>query len=158
MFPWRITCCLLMAAVVVGCEDDTRVSSDPFDPDSPSVRMRLIADPESPIADVPVPVGFELREKSSRSYHAAGSRYIDHVYRGRADKIDIERFYQRVMSTKGWTYRGSNMVRGVIQMRYERAEEFCDIRIDDTDGILGPTAMININIQTVGRAQPAASP
>jgi hypothetical protein len=152
------TCGLLLLATLTltACEDSNRIAVNPNDPGAPASVVGLLPSARPPIDDVPVPAGFKLYESVSRSYSSAGSRYIDHTYKGDADKTDVAQFYRKYMPAKGWTFRGSQMVRGVIHLRYERPTEFCDVSIDGSNNIFGPTASININLQTVGRGDPAA--
>ena len=144
-----------MSLVLTACEDSNRIAVNPNDPGAPAAIVGLLPSARPPVHDVPVPAGFKLQESVSRSYSSADSRFIDHTYKGDADKIDVTQFYRKQMPTKGWTFRGSQMVRGVIHLRYERPTEFCDVSIAGSNNIFGPTSTVNINLQTVGRGEPA---
>lgn len=83
-----------------------------------------------PVPDLPVPAGFKLDEGGSRSFSAAGTRYVDHVYRGRADKYEVARFYRRHMPLCRWTMVTDMFVQGKIMLDFEKEGERCRIIID----------------------------
>lgn len=122
---------------------------------APSGGSGLVARSEPPVADLPVPLGFKLDESRSRNYESAGVRFIDHTYRGeRANKDAVAQFYRRQMSNKGWDLRGSQMVRGTVLLRYEKADELCDVRIRAETPALGSRYVeVTINVQTVGASE-----
>ncbi|MCD6303525.1 MAG: hypothetical protein J7M21_01015 [Planctomycetes bacterium] len=107
-----------------------------------------------PIADVPVPIGFHLDEGKSRNFAAAGARYIDHVYTGRADKFAVGRFYKRQMPINRWTLVTDMFVQGNIMLDFEKSTERCRITI--TEGGLFRGTVVKIAVWTSGRiTQPA---
>jgi hypothetical protein len=124
-------------------------------PVAPVTRAGLIPQRTPPIPDLPVPLGFKMVESTSRSYESAGARYVDHTYAGKADKVDVDAFYRQQMINKGWTMRGSSMVRGVFIQRYEKGTELADVTITgDENPLTGANSTVNINVQTVGRGEP----
>jgi len=153
---------LLLAGCVCGCE--AGLSSDPpsygagagstSDANRAASGPRvagLIPQSRPPIPDVPVPIGFKLAEQISRNYESAGARFVDHTYEGHADKFQIERFYANQMPLKGWTLLGRQMVRGTFLMRFEKKDEYCEIRITTESTFTGERTQITVNIQTLGR-------
>jgi hypothetical protein len=156
---WTIA--LLAALVISGCQDGTT----PPDTDAGSNTASgkpgkippagLVSTARPLIPDLPVPIGFKLAENISRNYESAGARFIDHTYIGRADKVRAERFYRLHMPSSGWTLRGSQMVRGTFLMRFEKASEFCEVRIWDEGSITGTRTHISMNVQTLGRGEAA---
>ena len=146
---------VILLASLTACQDSNRIAVDPNAPGAPGAVVGLLPAAPPPISDVPVPAGFKLQESISRSYSSAGSRYIDHTYKGDADKVDVTAFYRKYMPGKNWTFRGSQMIRGTIHLRYEHPTEFCDVSITGSNNIFGPTSTININLQTVGRGDPS---
>ncbi len=85
---WAVlTVCLL---AVIGCNSGS--DKPPVVGSELQAPKGLIAQVQPPLPDLPVPVGFKLEEGKSRSFEAAGPRYIDHTYKGRADKFAVKRF------------------------------------------------------------------
>lgn len=118
-------------------------------------KIGLIPARNPPVGDLPVPLGFKLDESVSRSYESAGSRYVDHAYEGKAGKVETEQFVRQQMPLKGWTFRGSQMVRGTYVLRYEKENEFCDVTIAGSDNaIFGESSTLSYNLQTVGKGEP----
>ena len=91
--------------------------------------LELVAQSRPPIPDLPIPVGFKLDEGKSRSFAAGGSRYIDHVYKGSADKFAVKRFYERHMPICRWVLVSRRLIRGEIEMDFEKETERCNIKV-----------------------------
>jgi len=102
-----------------------------------------------PIPDVPLPMGFSMDEGRSRSFAAAGARYIDHVYKGRADKFELARFYKEYMPKNRWTLVTDMFVRGDVVMDFEKQTERCRVVVSG-GGFLRHT-YINVQLWTSGR-------
>ncbi len=113
----------------------------------------LLAKSRTEVPDLPVPVGFDLMEDISRSYESAGARFIDHSYRGRDDKAEVERFCRIHLPMKSWTMRGSQMVRGTFTMRYEKGSEYLEVRIWTEESWTGDKTVFQYNVQTLGRGE-----
>ena len=88
-----------------------------------SKRSELAAISRPPVADLPVPKGFRLNESRSRTFAEAGSRYVDHVYEGNADKYTISRFYKRHMPIYRWVLTTDMLVQGKIILDFEKDNE-----------------------------------
>jgi hypothetical protein len=110
----------VLAALAVGCNDSEMDTGDQAGGSGSSDPMELIARPDPPILDIPVPIGFELNEDRSRHRSAAGIRFIDHMYLGRAEKFAVVRFYKRHMERKGWSLMNSQYAQGRSTMSFEK--------------------------------------
>ncbi|MEM6553358.1 MAG: hypothetical protein AAF750_14675 [Planctomycetota bacterium] len=81
---------------VAAWTDDNQALTRPVGPG-------LIADPNSPIPDVPMPVGFKgVADQSSAASTPAG-RVVTHIYQGIADFPDANDFYANSLWRFGWT-------------------------------------------------------
>jgi len=80
----------------------------------------LVAKAIPSIADVPEPIGFKLDERRSRYFAAAGARYVDHLYKGSADKWAVGRFYKRQMPVSRWVLVTDRFVQGGIILDFEK--------------------------------------
>ncbi len=163
---------ILMAGILLAGCSDFRVGGDtaesppigakaststgtPAGRPSAMAGTRLVAQSRPPVADLPIPVGFAIVESVSRSYESAGARFVDHTYQARADKFEVERFVREQLPGKGWTLRGSQMVRGTFFLKYEKGNEFLDVTITGEDRpLLGETVKLTYNLQTLGRGEP----
>ncbi|MEM6393801.1 MAG: hypothetical protein AAF797_13590 [Planctomycetota bacterium] len=63
----------------------------------------LIADPNSPIPDVPMPVGFKGVADQSSAATTPNGRVVTHIYQGIADFPDANAFYTNSLWRYGWT-------------------------------------------------------
>lgn len=117
-----------------------------------STPTGLIAKARPTISDVPVPVGFDLDEGRSRNFAAAGARYVDHVYKGNADKFDVRRFYKRHMPISRWVLVTDMFVQGDIMLDFEKQTERC--RIVATKGNLFNPCYVKVQLWTTGRIEP----
>ena len=141
----------LVLAGLAGCggDDQTLVSSGPSGEPLQGLQFaELIAQARPPIADLPVPVGFDLDEGRSRSFEAAGARYIDHVYRGRGSKFDVKRFYERHMPTNRWSLVTDMFIRGDIKIDFEKQTEKC--RVEVFEGGFWSATEIRVAVWTSG--------
>jgi hypothetical protein len=108
-----------------------------------------------PVADLPVPQGFELEESASRSFAEAGNRYVDHLYTGRADKYNVARFYKRYMPISRWTLTTDMFIQGRMLLDFEKEGERCRIMIDET-GMMG-SSKVQAQVWSRGRVTMTAS-
>ena len=118
MTVWIVGCLgpLMLAVMVVGC-----TGGDP--------EADLVAQPRSPVPDVPVPSDFELVEKMSRSRSRGSWRTVDYLYRGGGEKFAVKRFFERQMSINGWTLVDQRFVQGRATLNYVKSDEICCITI-----------------------------
>lgn len=108
----------------------------------PQAGRGLVADPASPIPDVPKPIGFV--PVSSRSGHemAGDQRYIEHVYQGRGTPTEASRFYTRQLPANGWTYARRTITPNpdrhtshIDELIYEKDGEAVRVRIAERLGL-----------------------
>lgn len=67
----------------------------------------LVVAPDSPIPDVPVPVGYvPLVNQSESGTAAGGGRLVNHLYQGRGDLDEILQFYRQNLPRFGWRAAG----------------------------------------------------
>jgi len=66
----------------------------------------LVVDPNSPIEDVPKPVGFVGVPSRSTSRVDGNHRVVLHIYQGRANRLDAAAFFRRNLDDFGWTVDG----------------------------------------------------
>ena len=144
---WRHGCTMLMLALSAAMAGCGGVSTDGANVVGPIPEMVAMQRP--PIEDLPVPIGFYLDEGKSRNFTAAGARYIDHAYSGRADKFAVGRFYKRQMPIRRWTLVTDMFVQGDIMLDFEKDTERCRIRISD-GGFFGSTK-VKMAVWTSGR-------
>ena len=114
-----------------------------------SAAPGLVAQARPPIPDVPVPVGFRLDQSESRNFAAAGTRYVDHRYKGGDDKYAVARFYKSHMPISRWSLVTDMFVQGNILLDFEKETERCRVMIDD--GCLFHASHITIQLWTTGR-------
>lgn len=141
----------LMAAGMAGCTSETATGPDG---EPLAVSEDLAAKALPPVKDVPVPIGFEIDDKRSRSFVGTGVRWVDHVYVGKADRFAVRRFYEKHMTARRWKLMATRFVQGRIRMEYEKPVpgyvEGCSIDIDTTDGLFPAT---EIYVQCYPRGQ-----
>ncbi|MDH3584222.1 MAG: hypothetical protein OER86_08405 [Phycisphaerae bacterium] len=113
-----------------------------------------MASSRTPVADIPVPVGFEMVEPISRNYLTSGSRIVDHTYRGKGDKLVVKNFYLKHMPIKGWTIRRLQMVRGIYRLNCEKGQETCDVTIDSLERTFGGyLTTVTAHVQPMAQGQ-----
>ena len=117
-----ITCLSLLAVVCAlsGCAWFSGASN-------PGVELAAVGKP--PVADLPVPMGFELDEANSRSNDSGVARFVDHLYRGSASKFAVSRFYKKAMVARKWRFISETFSLGDQNLRFERPGEKCSVFI-----------------------------
>ncbi len=136
--------------VLAGCKNSGQpVNVSPGSPGQPGPIPELVPMGRPPIADLPVPIGLDLKENKSRNFAAAGARYVDHVYKGRPDKFAVGRFYKRQMPISRWTLVTDMFVQGAIMLDFEKDTERC--RISITEGGLFRSTTVKVAMWTSGR-------
>lgn len=103
----RITWCMAMAtAVLAGCAKLSSVPMLPISneghylPGQPATG--LVADPQSPIRDVPKPMGFVAVSPDAVTAQPMGVRQLRQAYQGRASIPEVWEFYQRQLKLHRW--------------------------------------------------------
>ena len=158
---WRKGICWLVAAgslvAWTGCGNRNEPAADATGSGAPNPVPEVVAVARPPIPDLPVPMGFSLDEGKSRNFSAANARYIDHVYKGSADKFAVGRFYKRQMPVNRWYLVTDMFVQGNIMLDFEKNTGRC--RVTVTDGSLFHPTVIRIALWTSGRiVSPPAGP
>ncbi|MBN1554736.1 MAG: hypothetical protein JXA11_08320 [Phycisphaerae bacterium] len=112
------------------------------------------ADPRSThVTDVPVPNGFDLVENRSRSYqNQTGLRWVDYLYKGREEKLDIVRFYEKQMTLYHWEPQTTQTAQGQTSLDYTKGHERC--RITVSGGGMG-ASFVHISITPGTHVGPA---
>lgn len=140
----------LALVMACGCNNDAQmIDASSGAPRQVQPAVELVAKSSAPIADLPVPLGFSLDENNSRDYALAGARLVDHVYRGRPNKLAVKRFYERQMPVNRWTLTTSMFVRGDVMLDFEKETERCRILVNE--GNLFYPTYIRIQLWTSGR-------
>ncbi|MHC4563388.1 MAG: hypothetical protein ACYS8X_11510 [Planctomycetota bacterium] len=110
----------------------------------------LLVSPDPQIPDVPLPLGFELVEGRSRHFSAGNSRYIDHLYKGSANKFSVARFYKDHMPESRWQKGPDLFAQGTVTMRFTKGAEECHVVITGAGNMLSPTH-ISVQVIPVGK-------
>jgi hypothetical protein len=117
----------------------------------------LVERRDSPIVDVPMPVGFVMIESKSRSYGSATEgRFVEHYYQGRASKADTLNFYREALSKNQWTLRSEQNQAGTIVLQYAKGREDLNIRITEPSEVT--TVQIVVRNRAGGPAKTTAVP
>ncbi len=121
------------------------------------VSKELTAQSHPHLPDVPVPAGFDLVEKRSRSYkNQAGLRWVDYLYKGREDKFSVIRFYETCMTAGRWELQTQQMAQGRAALDFAKDHERCRITLSG-DGGVNPT-YIHVSITPGTHVGPPAQP
>jgi hypothetical protein len=140
---------LALSAVLAGCGGSSGSAGVVTDgPNAVGPIPELVAMRRPPIDDLPVPIGFYLDEDKSRNTTVAGARFIDHLYKGRADKFAVGRFYKQQMPISRWTLVTERFSQGEILQDYEKDNGRC--RISITEGGLFGYTKAKIGVWTSG--------
>jgi hypothetical protein len=148
---WRL---ILVAGMALagGCNNGSQTVMDPGGtPREVAATRALVARAIPPIPDLPVPVGFKLDEGRSRNFRGGSARYVDHVYKGGADKFAVARFYMRQMPIQRWALVTDMFVQGDVMMDFRKESESCRVIVSG-GGTLSSTK-IRVTLWTSGRIQ-----
>jgi len=147
---------MLVASVVIfgGCGDKPSIEGKDTETLSPSGDVARMYVP-----DVPVPIGFKLDEGHSRHFATGGARYVDHVYKGTVDKMEVVKFYRREMPSHRWGGMEEQLVQGNVIMDFEnnKTPEHCRVIVGGGGNIFNPTK-IQIHLWARGRLVPPLAP
>ena len=90
----------------------------------------LVAKRDSPLPDVPVPIGFVALEARSVGYVTQdGVRMVRHIYQGRAGLADAVEFYRQELRHHGWRRLHEDNVGHIAAMRYVKGPESLIVRL-----------------------------
>jgi len=98
----------------------------------------LVAKAASPIADVPMPVGFKMKESNSRSWNSGSLRFVDYLYSGSGGRVPAVEFFEKQMPISGWVSLSKQFTQGRSTLDFAKADEKCRIIIYKP-GALYPT-------------------
>jgi len=119
--------------------------SDNWKPLPPRAGEGLVADPESPIPDVPMPIGFRPLPRVSHVSASPSARQVHHVYQGVAKLPEVVVFYDTVLPSNDWRPVGRLDQEGGVILGYRKGTERLDIRANRKRGVM--TLMIDIQPQ-----------
>lgn len=145
----RFAVVLVAGAAVLGCNGRQTIDTGSGAPGEVMAPVALAAQANTPISDLPVPVRMDLADGDSRSFAAAGVRWVDHIYRGRANKWAVGRFFKRQMPTAGWTLVADRMLQGKIFLNFTKANENCDVVISS---LFWGRAQVQVGIYPTGKS------
>ncbi len=154
----RIAWLMVGAALLVGC-NQTNSSSSGTAKNGPKNRSSaggtLFAMAHPPIADLPVPFGFDLDEGRSRHWTMGSIRLVDHVYEGSGDKFVVARFYRTQMPINRWELVRDVFAQGDIILDFDKGNERCHVVISE-DG-WGNRLEIKVLLSSSGKIPSAGS-
>ncbi len=97
----------------------------------PRTGPGLVADPASPIPDVPIPVGFKALPALCAVELTPQGRSVEHVYQGLADMEDAASFYSTNLWRFGWVRESMEITPGkepAAVLAYTKGPERLDIQ------------------------------
>lgn len=118
-------------AALAGCTNSATIDTGTSGPQEVAAPGELVAQPRSPVPDLPVPIGFSLDDKNSRSFAGADIRWVVHRYTGRHDKWATGRFYKRQMPLHGWQLDNDRMIQGTVYLDFSKPGQRCVIKVAD---------------------------
>ncbi|MDD4890255.1 MAG: hypothetical protein PHU85_10035 [Phycisphaerae bacterium] len=145
---------LLAVAALSGCSNELRIDNSSGAPQQVATQERLVAKANSPVADVPIPIGFDISEGDSNAQVTGQMRYVCHTYKGRKAKDRVASFYcEQLVTNNKWRQDGVRKNNGVWRLHFTKGIERCDIAISEN---MWGTTRIEIEIYPVTGA-PAAT-
>ena len=103
----------------------------------PQQGRGLVADPDSPVPDAPVPIGFVTLTSRSRGHvNDTGLRSVAHMYQGRADMSDTVSFYREKLQHHGWQRRHEETIDGITTIRCSKGPEQLVLRISQRRSVI----------------------
>ncbi len=92
--------------------------------------VRLMAKQQSPISDLPVPMGFRILEDESEDAYTGRRRlYVRHVYSGSGEPFAVRNFYRDRMPQYKWQLVNTVHVAGTHSMVFQKGQESCTVTI-----------------------------
>jgi len=144
---------IAVATFSAGCSNSTRSVGANGTPGAVPAVPDLVARGRPPIPDLPVPIGFKLDENKSVDYAVAGARFVNHKYKGNAEKLEVKRFYERQMPISRWTLTTAMFASGDVVLDFEKDVERCRVTI--TKGSLFHNIYVHMRLWTSGPIQVA---
>lgn len=135
--------------LLAGCNNSATIDTGGGAPREVASSSELVAQARPPIPDLPVPIGFSLDAKNSRSFAGAGTRWVVHRYAGGESKWAVGRFYKRQMEVHGWQLDSDRMIQGTIYLDFSKAGQRCVVKV--TDGSWFTRTVIWIEVYSLGQ-------
>ena len=135
---------LLVSLTMAGCRNNPvmAVSDDNRILQSHTGSI-LVANPRSPLPDVPVPVGFELIDsKSTGRINPGGTRQVHHVYQGLADFTAAVEYYRHVLAANHWQSISQDADGKDTVLGYQSTRETLVVRLSKPGRIMTVTVTI----------------
>jgi hypothetical protein len=128
---------VLAAVVLVGLPacDSLPLMSDDNQLLPPRAGEGLVAKPNSPIGDAPMPIGFVIVESQSRAHATGGSRTIHHVYQGQGTRADVVNFYRATLSQYQWEHKSESITDKKIDLSWTKGREVLLMNIVTRGGV-----------------------
>lgn len=150
----RVIMTLAVACFLIlgGCNGNNRIG--PGDQELEDTGM-LLPSIDAAIPDVPLPLGFHLIESRSRHVAAGDSRMIDYLYKGRANKFSVARFYRHYMPNSRWQLVTDRFAQGTYILIFRKGSEECLLTVNGSGSWLSPTY---ISVQVIWTSSHVAAP
>ena len=111
----------------------------------PPTGSGLVMDPNSPIPDVPKPVGFVgVPSLSSHSFDGR-VRQVQHVYQGRGEVSDVLLLYKRWLPRYDWQSLAIQGTTPNTVLRYIKGREQLSVVVSKSSGVI--SIVVNIESQ-----------
>jgi len=128
----RMTLALLATLTLAACDSS-----------SPETPGPLMAGANSPIADVPVPIGFKLQEGKSYAQVTGPLRFVKYYYVGRESTLPVVKFFKDNMPLNKWDFVSQDGPANEMTLKFTKSNEDCVIVIQG--GSMHTKVWINID-------------
>lgn len=138
----RVTLVLLglVALPQPGCASQTRANA----------AGDLLPSRSPLVADIPVPQGCVLVDRSSEDWSSGPLRYVRHRYRVRASAAAVRLFFRKEMPLSRWAPVDERCIAGRCTMNFERpataerSAEQCTVSIEGAKSWIGFRTMVEV--------------
>lgn len=144
----RVLPLLLGAVALVGCSRMGIVYSDDGQRLPAPAGRGLVAKADSPIPDVPHPIGFVLVQPRSKATVSSGVRAVEHVYQGQASMSDVVSFYRQVLPRHSWRINHEDIRAGSSEIAASRGGEQLELKLS----VNQPVVTVVLSIWGVGQS------
>lgn len=144
MHKWLTMIAAVLVGALVGCAENVHMLSLSSDGQylAPQIGPGLVARRDSPIPDLPMPIGFVVVADQSRVEARGLSRYVRHVYQGRASMADAVRFYRHHAPLHAWRSLGEQTGDGQTLMWFAKGSERLTLKLSRYGGIVSVVVWI----------------
>ena len=150
---WWMAATVVAVLLLCGCGNTQVIDASSGAPREVAPAQDLVGTARPPIPDLPIPIGFSLDEGRSRNYTIGSGRIVDHLYRGKGDKLAVKQFYERQMGIQRWALVSAMFVTGDIALDFEKDNERCHVVIKDAGSWLSSRVEVGVTITTSARLQ-----